>query len=304
MANTVSCDAMDDKPCLSAAFLAVHGSQGAAELVEFASNKICLDPKLLLEEGASLGSLEERHHSSYALAVSNRLEELTLDYMADEYSTAPPVAIHPVQDTIVTALPVLNESIGSMSGPVRRRSIRPYLDQALLQTLSRNDDLQMLLKEDEPLQILICGLVRMNKTNCSYFQDDPLDKTTGIRILEFLESPTVLDHTVTILWSIAFSYTCAREPVFVRSATNQEVESERLVRSRLTILDKRCTALCSKYLILPYRFQRVLLYVVGTVVDDNQGKSITLKNSIPKRVHVHVHGTGALGRPHGCSHGS
>jgi hypothetical protein len=66
------------------------------------------------------------------------------------------------------------------------KTVRPNLNQEILETLLRNNDLQQLLKDDEKhFQNLICTVFYMNKTERTYFQDNPTDKLKGMHVLNF-----------------------------------------------------------------------------------------------------------------------
>jgi hypothetical protein len=100
-------------------------------------------------------------------------------------SKAPPAVVQHVRDTILAALPVaIGETIGTMSSQRLEKSLRPLMNQDLLTSLVRNGDLQKLLKEDEPFQTLICGMVKMNQTDRYYFTKDPHDKACGTCVLD------------------------------------------------------------------------------------------------------------------------
>jgi hypothetical protein len=71
-----------------------------------------------------------------------------------------------------------------MSGLVATESIRPRMDPEVVASLLQNDDLQQLLKEDTSFQDLICAVVRMNKADRAYFQNDHLNKVKGMCVLD------------------------------------------------------------------------------------------------------------------------
>jgi hypothetical protein len=54
----------------------------------------------------------------------------------------------------------------------------------LVRELVDHNELQTLLKEDEDLSSLICGLVRMNKSGRNYFLEDSGDRLQGLIVLE------------------------------------------------------------------------------------------------------------------------
>jgi hypothetical protein len=70
------------------------------------------------------------------------------------------------------------------SGAVLTEYLRPHLTPDLVTRLVDNDELQTLLKEDQDLQSLICGLVRMHKSGRNYFLEDPGDRPKGVCVME------------------------------------------------------------------------------------------------------------------------
>jgi hypothetical protein len=97
-------------------------------------------------------------------------------------SAVSPTAIQHVRNVITTALPNANAIRNSSQDLIH--DVWPHLNQDILQTLVRNNDLQNLFKEDEHFQNLICSLMHMNSAGRSYFQRDPCEKLTGLSVLE------------------------------------------------------------------------------------------------------------------------
>jgi hypothetical protein len=86
-----------------------------------------------------------------------------------------------LRETIVNAIPNFDVST---SGVALTETVRPHLGPDLARQLVDHDELQTLLREDQDLQNLICGLMRVNKSGRRYFQKDPSDKLKGVRVLE------------------------------------------------------------------------------------------------------------------------
>jgi hypothetical protein len=93
----------------------------------------------------------------------------------------PKAAANHLREFISASLPNFQASTGSV---VLTHLLRQHLVPRLVRGLVDYDELQTLLKEDEDLQSLICGLVLMNKFGRSYFLGDPGDKQKGVRVLE------------------------------------------------------------------------------------------------------------------------
>jgi hypothetical protein len=72
----------------------------------------------------------------------------------------------------------------SASGPVLAARLRPHLGPELVHELVDNEQLQGLLKDDDHLPSLICGLVRMNKSGREYILEDPSNVPKGLCVLE------------------------------------------------------------------------------------------------------------------------
>jgi hypothetical protein len=96
--------------------------------------------------------------------------------------------INHVQETIRAALPANAGAIHDRTSQVLIDTVRPHLNRETLHTLLENDDLQSLLKEDEPFQDLVCGVMSMNQAGRSYFLQEPLDKVSGVRVLHSVAS--------------------------------------------------------------------------------------------------------------------
>jgi hypothetical protein len=109
---------------------------------------------------------------------------VVLECILDTKSAAPPAVIQHVRDTIRAALPALSDDLISVSPVFLMQSVRPHVDQQLLHTLCRNNELQELLKEDEHFHELLCGIRNMNKTERTYFRQDPFDKFAGMSVLD------------------------------------------------------------------------------------------------------------------------
>jgi ankyrin repeat protein len=98
-------------------------------------------------------------------------------------STSSLSVIQHLRETITAALPGLRDLMDSMSSLGLAESIRLHLDQDMLQSLLRNEDLQKLLKEDEDFQNLVTSVSHMNESDRTYHHDDPMDKLKGMCVL-------------------------------------------------------------------------------------------------------------------------
>jgi hypothetical protein len=107
----------------------------------------------------------------------------------------PPDVVSHVQDTIRDVLPANAVAIRDRTSQVLIDTVRPHLDRETLETLLENDDLQSLLKEDEPFQDLVCGVLRMNQAGRSYFLQEPLDNVSGVRVLHSVLSSSSTDSS-------------------------------------------------------------------------------------------------------------
>jgi hypothetical protein len=86
-------------------------------------------------------------------------------------------------------------------------SIRSHMDQEMIKRLDQNDDLlQTFLKEDEPFRNRVCSVFHANKTDRTYFLEEPSDKVSGVR---------VLNSTSGTVDGICNSCTCTRTRLFV-----------------------------------------------------------------------------------------
>jgi ankyrin repeat protein len=110
-------------------------------------------------------------------------------------STAPRAVIEHVQAAIEKAFPGMRDQVRTAGNQLSLAEAlrRVRLDWWLLKTHLRNTDLQTLFKQDEHFQNLICNVVCMNQVNRKYFQEDPLDKLTGMIVLKTLSFPDRVD---------------------------------------------------------------------------------------------------------------
>jgi hypothetical protein len=130
------------------------------------------------------------------VALSEEQEATVVDLMADATNetvcalmesafssrgTMPDSVTNHLREAIVDAIPNFQ---ASTSGVVLSEAIRPRLGPDLVRELVDHNELQTLLKEDEDLSSLICGLVRMNKSGRNYFLEDSGDILQGLFVLE------------------------------------------------------------------------------------------------------------------------
>jgi hypothetical protein len=85
------------------------------------------------------------------------------------------------QDDILGVIPNFE---ASSCGVVLTERLRPYVDPDMVRELINKPGVQTLLKEDQDLQSLICGLVRMHKSGRNYFLEDPGDRPKGVCVME------------------------------------------------------------------------------------------------------------------------
>jgi hypothetical protein len=97
-------------------------------------------------------------------------------------SAIPVVVIDHLYETLETAIPGFGTS--QVIGLALKQTLRPHLTPDLVWKLVDHDNLQELLKEEDHIQSLICGLVRLNKAGRDYVTEDPSNMLRGVRVLE------------------------------------------------------------------------------------------------------------------------
>jgi hypothetical protein len=107
-----------------------------------------------------------------------------LEHALATRSALPEAATNHLRQTIAAAIPELLP--GSLSGPALTAAIRPHLTPELVKTLTNNNDLQTLLKEDEDYRNLLCAIVDMNKSGRNYIAQVSAcsNKKKGVCVLE------------------------------------------------------------------------------------------------------------------------
>jgi hypothetical protein len=145
--------------------------------------------------------------SPYDLADFWRRQNAVIEYMLEATQDAACALIEVITNTksavsfsiienLKGSIPALRDTKSDISALALVQSIRRNLEPEQLRALLRNDDVQKLIKE-EKYQSLICGVMKMNKTERKYIQEDPGNKLKGVRVLK-----AVWDNPDCVFWHL------------------------------------------------------------------------------------------------------